>query len=201
MTAADSFQAAAEQIAVGTERGVLAAYAAFVAGSLDLDTAVARMAGEVNRSNAAATILADAYVVASIEELSTNPGTAVGLLPVDNSVRLVKSMRTVLTASPEQTPDEPDAEKRLTRLVHSETFSTAQKSAVDAMTAQPLVEGWVRQFESENPCQLCVFIWREGRVWPKKQPFQVMHPGDKCVPRVVLTTNPIQPVGRKRRAR
>jgi hypothetical protein len=225
VTAADDFQSAAERIALGTERRVLATYAAFVAGSMDLDSATARMAGQVNTSNAAATTLADAYVVAAIEEVSSQPANAIGALPIDDSARLVKAMRTILTeppkrelsravakaltdletvaenSAPVQDAEPANAEMRLSRLTHAEVFSTAQKGAVDAMTAQPLVEGWVRQFESTDPCELCLWIWREGRVWPKNHPFQIMHPGDKCVPRVVFSTNPIQTVGRKRRAR
>lgn len=192
MSAVETFQATGEKIAAHTEHLVLATYAEYTAGHIDLATTTAQISGTINRANATATTLADAYVVAAIEGAASRPATSVGLLPVDESERLVKAANTILTE-----PDDPAP--RLSRMAHAEVFSTAQKAAVDAMKEQPLVAGWVRQFESEKPCALCVFIWREGRVWPKSHPFQVMHPGDRCVPRVVLTTN-IQRV-RKSRAR
>jgi hypothetical protein len=183
VSAADDFQANAEALAVITEKALQQLHADLLVGLLEAGAVTIRMAAQLNRANAAAASLGDAYVVSAIEQLVAQPTTAVGLVAVDESERLVKAVTTVLG----ETTGQPDTEARLSRLAHGEVFSTAQTAAVDAMTAQPRVRGWVRQFESAKPCELCVYIARDGRIWPKNHPFQVMHPGDKCVPRPVLT--------------
>ncbi|MCV7303113.1 hypothetical protein H7J93_26160 [Mycobacterium barrassiae] len=73
---------------------------------------------------------------------------------------------------------------RLERLARSEVFEAAQQATHDAMQKQLLVEGWVRQFDAD-PCQLCRWWWREGRIWPKAHPMP-RHPGCNCTQRVVL---------------
>jgi len=196
VTTADDFQAALENLAQDSESHVLEVYAAYTLAQLDAAAATALIAVRINFANAAAVSLADAYVVSSIEELG-EPATSVVLLYEDQGERLTQAVDTILTEPTEFTPED-----RLTRLAHAEPFSTAQKASVDAMSKQPLVEGWQRQFESAKPCKLCVFIARIGpdgpRVWPKNHPFQVMHTGDKCVPKIVLRQH-IQPTGRRRR--
>jgi uncharacterized protein YndB with AHSA1/START domain len=198
MTTADDFRLALDKLADDNDDSTAGIYVAFKAGEFALDTAVARIAGQINRTNAVAVTLADTYVQTAIEELG-EPALSVGLVPTDDSERLVKAANTILTEQSEDTP-----ETRLTRLSHAEPFETAQRASVEAMGKQPLVEGWQRHFESAKPCQLCVWIARIGpdgpRVWPANHPFQTMHPGDKCVPKIVLRKS-IQPTGRTRRNR
>ena len=74
---------------------------------------------------------------------------------------------------------------RIERLARSEPLEAAQNATIDAMQQQPLVEGWTRQMD-DDPCQLCRWWWREGRIWPKEHPFQ-SHKGCNCQPKVVLT--------------
>ena len=83
---------------------------------------------------------------------------------------------------------EPEAaDMRLERMARAEPLATAQRAASEAMTAQPLVEGWVRAMDAD-PCQLCVWWSREGRVWPRNHPFQT-HQGCNCSPRIVFAQN------------
>ena len=77
-----------------------------------------------------------------------------------------------------------DVATRLARLARAEPLEAAHQGTNAAMQEQPLVEGWVRQFDAD-PCQLCVWWWREGRVWPKEHPMP-RHKGCNCQPRVVL---------------
>lgn len=80
---------------------------------------------------------------------------------------------------------EPDnAEMRLTRLSRAEPFKAAQTAVHAAMQEQTLVEGWTRQMDAD-PCQLCRWWSRNGRVWPKQHPFQ-SHTGCNCQPKIVL---------------
>jgi hypothetical protein len=89
-------------------------------------------------------------------------------------------------------PEPEAADMRLERLARAEPLETAQRASVDAMAAQPLVEGWTRAMDAD-PCQLCVWWWREGRIWPKAHPFQ-SHKGCNCTPKVVLAKS-IQSTG------
>ena len=83
-------------------------------------------------------------------------------------------------------PESPDSTPmRIERLARSELLEAAQNATIDAMQQQPLVEGWTRQMD-DDPCQLCRWWWREGRIWPKEHPFQ-SHKGCNCQPKVVLT--------------
>lgn len=89
-----------------------------------------------------------------------------------------------------------DAQMRLDRLARSEVFEAAQQGALDAMQQQSQVEGWIRQMDAD-PCQLCVWWWREGRIWPKAHPMP-RHKGCNCQPRIVLAEH-IQSTGYTRR--
>jgi len=84
---------------------------------------------------------------------------------------------------PQEHP-QPDTQMRIERFARSETLETAQSATVEAMQHQPLIEGWTRQMDAD-PCQLCRWWWREGRIWPKEHPFQ-SHKGCNCQPKVVL---------------
>lgn len=174
----EAFQAATERLAADAERQVLAIYAALEAGRIDRETASLLIAAIVNRANASATTTADAWLVAQIEAAAGAPTAAVGVAPVDDSERLVLAAQTVLADTAADVP------MRLARLARGETFDTAQRAAHDAMQKHRPVEGWVRQLDGD-PCQLCVWWSRNGRVWPKAHPFQ-RHKGCNCQPRVVL---------------
>ena len=197
MTAVDDLQAATEKLADATAAEVLRIYT-----TEDDDTAIVLIAGVINRANATAVSLGDTYLASQIEEQTGTATPTTGIPPADDSERLMKAAQTVLKGRPqpetpgtaenrsapqpgtENLPAEDTARNRLERLARSEPLETAQKATHEAMQKQPLVEGWVRQFDAD-PCQLCVWWWREGRVWPKEHPFQ-SHKGCNCHPRVVL---------------
>lgn len=189
MTVVDDFQTETEKLAATVQRQVLALYAAHVAGELtDTDTA-ALIAAAINQATSVAVGLGDAWLVAQIEDATGVAALAAGVAPTDDGDRLYDAATTVLA-------EPADASMRLDRLARAETFDAAQNGAWQAMQRQPLVEGWVRQFDAD-PCQLCVWWWREGRIWPKAHPFQ-KHPGCNCQPRIVLAEN-IKSTGYTRR--
>ena len=188
----DAFQAQIERLAARTEAMVMATYAQLTVGEIDTDTTVPLIAAVVNRANAAATALADVWLAVQIEVLARRPVPTIGVIPTDDSERLIKAATTVLTEGLD------DAETRLARLGRAEPLEAACWGTHDAVQKQPLVEGWVRQFDAD-PCQLCVWWWREGRVWPKAHPMP-RHKGCNCQPRVVLREG-IQSTGYTRRLR
>jgi hypothetical protein len=190
-----AFQVQTEALAADNQRQVLAVYTAWQAGQISQADAELAIAGIINRANAAAVTIADVFVATQIEQAAGVPTPATGVPPVDDSARLVQAAHTILSAPPPE-PDQPEptntAPMRLDRLARSEPLETAQRASVDAMAAQPLVEGWTRQMDAD-PCQLCRWWWREGRIWPKEHPFQ-SHKGCNCQPKVVLAEH-IQSTG------
>lgn len=196
MTAVDQYQVQTEAVAANTQTKVLAIWAALQAGKLTAAAAEELIAAVINRANAAATTLADVFLSLQIEQASGRPTPATGLAPADNQERLVKAANTILSA-PEPAEGEPDQPSmRLERLARSEPLAAAQTATTTAMQSQPLVEGWTRQMDAD-PCQLCRWWWRDGRIWPKEHPFQT-HKGCNCQPKVVLAEH-IQSTGYTRR--
>lgn len=193
MSAVEDFQFSTEVLAADTERDMAGIYAGIIAGTLATADAITTVAVVVNRANARATGLGDLYVSQAIEEAVGEAVPTIGMLPVDHSERLLKAAETILVAPP---ADATPTDVRLARLARSEPLETAQKAVSDAIADHPLVEGWVRQMDSD-PCELCVWWSRGGRVWPKAHPFQ-SHKGCNCQPRLVLVKT-IQSTGFTRR--
>jgi hypothetical protein len=184
-TVIEDYQLETDNLSARTRSEVLTVYGQWLAGAMDADTAVLVIAGIVNRANAAAAALADVWLVAQIEAQSGIATTAAGLIALDDSERLVKAVTTIL--------DEPDSiDTRLDRLARAEPLEAAHQATTEAIKAQPLVEGWTRAMDAD-PCQLCRWWWREGRIWPKEHRFQ-RHKGCNCQPRVVVSRN-IQSTG------
>jgi hypothetical protein len=210
VSAVDQYQAHTEALAASSERQVLAIYGDMLDGRIPPNEATLLIAAVINRSNAQATALADTWLAVQIEQQIGQPTPTVGVLPTDGSDRLVKAAQTILadldgkrrqrsiTADQpaeiaesanadvgEAEPETDKAQNRLSRLARSEPLETAQQATHQAMQQQPLVEGWVRQMDAD-PCQLCIWWWRDGRVWPKDHPMPT-HKGCNCSQRVVLT--------------
>jgi hypothetical protein len=185
----------AESLALSTTAATQVAevYAALTAGQITQAAAEELIATIVNHTASAAVFLADVWLSIQIENATGEVTVPVGVLPEDNTDRLVAAVNTILDADPETAPD-PDM--RLERLARAETLDAGHRATSEAMVGQPLVEGWTRQMDGD-PCQLCKWWWREGRVWPKVHPFQ-RHKGCNCQPRIV-TRRHINSTGFSRR--
>jgi hypothetical protein len=194
VTITDQYQQQTATLAATSVAQVAAVYAALQAGQITTAVAEQLIAAVINTANAAASTLADAYVSAQIEQAAGIPTPTTGIPPTDDLDRLVKAAHTILSEPPQdhhaaqsgEPPPDPlrTAGLRFERLAHAEPLETAQHFTIDVMAQQPLVEGWTRQTDAD-PCQLCVWWWREGRIWPKEHPFQ-SHKGCNCQPKVVL---------------
>lgn len=109
-------------------------------------------------------------------ELSAAAGRPVTLPePVVNvqTTKLEQAAATVLAGPAEQHAD------RLARLARSSVARAGQDAREDGIRRSELVEGWTRGVDSTS-CQLCVWWWRAGRVWPKTH-HMPRHPGCTCV--------------------
>ncbi|MBA2785699.1 hypothetical protein H1J40_19255 [Mycobacterium canettii] len=202
MTLVGDYQARTGALAGRTAARVAEVYAALRAGHITTEEAEELIAVLVNAANAAAFTLADTYVALQIEKATTLPAPSTGIAPADDYDRLLRAAHTILDGligmlkppaaggqprGRELAPDSDPVEvagMRLERLARSEPLETGQNAAVAAMIEQPLVEGWTRQMD-DDPCQLCQWWWRNGRIWPKAHPFQ-HHKGCNCAPKIVL---------------
>lgn len=192
MTAADQFQTAMENLAEDTAR-----QARRIANRRNITKAdkAIRLAGLLNRSNAAATALADTFTSRQLEDITGRPVPARGLLPDDDSDRLLKAAKSALE-------DRDTALERVERLGRSEPLQTAQTSVTEALTGQKPGRGgywlgWVRQLNA-GACEVCQRWERGGRVWPADH-YMPRHPNCACIPRVVRVARKPKPVRKRRR--
>lgn len=184
------FQRLTSRLADDAERKCLRLLAAYEAGQLSGEDLMIWLAVEIGRANAGAYGVADSTVSAQLEAATGQPVPLVGIgAPDDDTDRLVQAVTTLLS-------DPVDLSMRVARLARAEPYAAAQHAAVAAMGQHEMVEGWTRQMDGD-PCELCRWWWREGRVWPKAHPFQ-RHTGCNCQPRIVLRQD-IQSTGYTRR--
>lgn len=92
--------------------------------------------------------------------------------------RFDKALETILAGGVDG-----DALMRLERLALSETVEAARGTLAETMRGTELMEGWVRELDSD-PCELCRWWWRDGRVWPADHAIPV-HKGCCCAQRWV----------------
>ncbi|QVI29935.1 hypothetical protein MN2019_11950 [Mycolicibacterium neoaurum] len=191
MTAADQFQTAMESLAEDT-----ATRARRIANRRNITSAdkAVRLAALLQRSNATARTLADAWTSRQVETITGQPAPARGLLPADDSDRLLKAAKTALE-------DRDTALDRVERLGRSEPLQTAQTSVTEALTGRPAGRGgylgWVRQLNA-GACEVCQRWERNGRVWPADH-YMPRHPNCACIPRVVRVTAKPKPVRKRKR--
>ncbi len=102
-----------------------------------------------------------------------------GLPIVDDIGRLTKAATTVVDVARAS----PVPEAIVGRLGRAEPLNTAARTYSDSVRESTLTEGWTRGMDAD-PCTLCKWWWREGRIWPKAHPLQT-HTGCACVPRPV----------------
>lgn len=188
-----TFQDELVTLADSNDRQVQAVYAAYLSGRLSAQEVIALMAAAIAQANSRAYALADVAVAASVMLGTTEAVSVVGVLPpADDATRLLKAATTVLDVA--EASSVPEA--IVSRLARSEPLESGTRAFGEAMARQPLVEGWVRQLDAD-PCQLCQWWGREGRIWPKDHPMP-RHKGCECVQRPVLARN-IQSTGFTRR--
>lgn len=144
---------------------------------------VAALAAVVAGYNARAAALAEVAFAAEATVAFQTAVPVIGLPPVDDVERLTKAATTLLdTARASEVP-----EKIVGRLGRAEPLYTAARTYSDSIRESGLTKGWTRHMDAD-PCQLCRWWWREGRIWPAEHPFQT-HQGCACVPRPVWAEN------------
>ncbi len=177
-------------LAAASEAAALALWAQV--DQLGDDLFAAALAAVLATYNGRATSLAvTAFAVQASIATATPIPVKLDSVP-DDTGRLAKAAATVLEVA--RASAAPEA--IIGRLGRSEPLNTAARTFSDAIGESALTEGWTRHMDAD-PCQLCRWWWRDGRVWPAEHPFQT-HTGCACVPRPVWRTS-IQSTGYTRR--
>lgn len=158
------------------EDAVIAIYRRFLDGQIERALAVELIAVQVERHRLKGAALADAGLASVLSVETGTPVPVVSTPPPAATDRLVKAAVTVLEVA--ELSDVP--EQIMARLARAETYEAAQDAYAEGIKSSELTEGWTRGLEA-NSCQLCVWWWREGRVWPKAHPMP-RHKGCVCNP-------------------
>lgn len=177
------------ELADATEAQVVAAYEQYEQGNLDEAAFVALVAAFVAAANNQAAALADLSLALSLTVALEAVVVPMGLTPPDGDAeRLTRAAKTLV----DRLPGTPDPRARVGRLGRAEPLRTAAGVYSKGIAASEVTTGWVRGRDAD-PCQLCTWWWREGRVWPKDHPMPT-HPGCSCTPIPVTVRGRIKPV-------
>ena len=176
-----SYQGALTRLRADVTRQVLTVWRAYGLGRIDRAALIALSARIIAEANATAVGVADLAFSAELTRATATVQLPNGRLPrAYDQARLERGFSTLLDAA----SDGEDVTARLERFASAEPLSAATDTYAANVQDTPTVEGWVRQLDAD-PCQLCRWWWREGRVWPSSWSMQ-HHPGCECTQRIVV---------------
>ena len=167
-----------------TARQVLALLDQFDAGALQLSQVPELAAVLVKLGADQAAALAVSEMVQDMAAAGVPPGRlpSVSGVTAHTSLANAEMAAATVVAGPRE-----QMATRLARLSRGAVARGAQDARESTMQRSELVEGWTRGVDSKS-CQLCVWWWREGRVWPKTH-HMPRHPGCTCVQVPKLVTD------------
>ena len=176
------------ELASSTEAKAVRIYELFKEGKISKTEAIATMTAMVSKANLRAASLAD-YSLAATLSLETGKAVpAIGITVQSGGTKAARAIKKIL-----DTPTaNADMLMRVKRFAHSEPLGAAARGSSKAIQAQPMVEGWVRGLDPD-PCQLCQWWWRDGRVWPKNHRMP-HHKGCMCIQIPTLSARNIIPL-------
>lgn len=159
-----------------TARQVLDVLAQLDAGTITLAQLPELVAVLVKLGSDQAAVMAVGDLVGELAEL----GVPAGRLPPVAGVTAHSSLAGAETAATTIVAGNRDElATRLARLARGAVARAGQDARETTIRRSPLVQGWTRGVDSTS-CQLCVWWWRQGRVWPKSH-HMPRHPGCTCV--------------------
>ena len=167
-----------------TARQVLALLDQLDAGSLQLAQVPELAAVLVKLGADQAAALAVSELVQDMADAGVPPGRlpSVSGVTAHTSLANAEMAAATVVAGPRE-----QMATRLARLSRGAVARGAQDARESTMQRSEFVEGWTRGVDSTS-CQLCVWWWREGRVWPKTH-HMPRHPGCTCVQVPKLVSN------------
>ena len=189
-----SYQTVLGRIRKDTQRKVMAAWRMYGKGYIDRAEFMRLSEAFLGRGGESAARAADLAVSVELSRLNGRIEASKGVSAARKRVTYVDSLETVLKGRG-------DVIMKLERLSLNAPLEAAQAAYSEAISMSDAT-GWVRQMDAD-PCQLCRYWWREGRVWPIDHPMPA-HSGCECVARPVKTDyqpTPTGPLKRKERTR
>ncbi|TFD56395.1 hypothetical protein [Cryobacterium sp. Hh38] len=185
-----SYQTSLSKIRESTNAQVLEAWRVYGLGRITKAQFVQLAAALILQANGKAAALADLSLSAELYRLTGDTHAPLGVLPSGyDQPRLQRGVETLLV----DFEAGEDIDARLTRFATNAPLGAATDAYSEGVKQSTAVEGYVRQMDSD-PCQLCRYWWREGRIWPKDHRMP-HHKGCACTHRVV-TVDKIRSVSR-----
>ena len=149
------------------------------AGDIDKATAIALLTSIILIGQKRGAAVAELSFAAQVSAMSATPTVTRGLKAGQKEIVFKVIERTV---SKSRGIDE--TRTRLVRIARNEPQEIAKQTYGKALEASQKVQGWTRGLDAD-PCELCVWWSRDGRVWPKDYPLQ-HHKGCQCTQVPVL---------------
>lgn len=175
-----TYQGVLGRIREDSKRKVLAAWSLYGKGYIDRPRFEQLAAAILGQAGEQAASTADLAVSFEVTRVNKRLEALQGVDAAKKRETYLDSIRTVLDG-------DGDVLMQLERLSLNAPLDAAQ-NAYSAALAGSSAQGWVRQMDAD-PCQLCRWWWREGRVWPADHAMP-HHSGCECVPRVVTVATP-----------
>lgn len=161
-------------LSADTERAATAVATRYVSQEITLTEAATALELVVRTGNTRGSTLGAAAcreVLATLGEYTLAVAAPAALAHADDIVRIGKAVTTVLAGRE-------TAVSAAARLARSEAVEAAQTAFGSVLGQSKKVRGWKRGMESD-PCELCSWWSRDGRVWPKDYTLQ-RHKGCTC---------------------
>ena len=186
-----TYQDQTADLAEGVSAQVVAALAAYAAGTLTAEAFVAVVAAYVAAGNSAGAALGDLSLAAAVTLALGAAVAPQGITPpATDPERLTKAATKILDDLDRDRTEDPDAalaaaQMRFRRLAEAEIHQAVAQAYDTALKGSRHVTGWTRGLEP-NACQLCTWWWRNGQVWPADHPMP-RHTGCDCSQLITTT--------------
>ncbi|QZY52719.1 hypothetical protein [Leucobacter tenebrionis] len=172
-----SYQGVLGRIRQDSKQKIMAAWSLYGKGYIDRAEFMRLSEGVLGMAGASAAAAADMAVAVELTHMN-------GTLAASKGVTAERKRKTYLDSLATVLDGDGDVIMKLERLSLNAPLEAAQTAYSDAIAVSD-ASGWVRQLDPD-PCQLCRWWWREGRVWPISHPMPT-HSGCECVAMPVKT--------------
>lgn len=185
-----SYQEALDRLSDDTEAQAQKVLDQLEAGDIDEETAIALLATIIVIAQKRGAAVAELSFAAQVSAATGTATTTAGVKAGDPA-----KVREVIGKTVGTSKGVEETRMRISRIARNEPREIAKQTYGKALEASPKVEGWVRGLDAD-PCQLCRWWYRDGRVWPKGYPL-AHHKGCNCT-QVPVVTEKVAPVTHSR---
>lgn len=192
----ESFRAITHRVSKHGSQSLTHSYQLYKEGLISraamVDTSTALLENTARQAAAYSRTAYESYVAELTRELPNMLNVA-SVPAVTDKAGIRQAINTIIDGEADQ------IERRLQRLGSSVGIDEVQTSWGDELEADHRVDGWTRGLEP-NACELCVYWYRDGRIWPKTHRMPV-HKGCTCQQIPTVTTESIQPISPRQQRR